>query len=168
MLQKDLDSSPQTPVARTCSCTRSVALACLTVALRVADAHSSLTMSVVECTSELLASRRCLCFRLPTNLLAALSRPYSTTLTDEIVLYVSTALTDLDRLQTSIQTEGFRSLAEGEPVEYYLEAGDDGRTKAVQVTGPNGAPPQVGPHQIASRLESSLFSICWIGASSCF
>ena len=47
-------------------------------------------------------------------------------------------------LQTSIQTEGFRSLAEGEPVEYYLEAGDDGRTKAVQVTGPNGAPPQVG------------------------
>lgn len=46
-------------------------------------------------------------------------------------------------LQTSIQTEGFRSLAEGEPVEYYLEAGDDGRTKAVQVTGPNGAPPQV-------------------------
>lgn len=46
-------------------------------------------------------------------------------------------------VQTSIQTEGFRSLAEGEPVEYFLEAGDDGRTKAVQVTGPNGAPPQV-------------------------
>ncbi len=50
-------------------------------------------------------------------------------------------------LQTSIQTEGFRSLAEGEPVEYYLEAGDDGRTKAVQVTGPNGAPPQVSFQQ---------------------
>ncbi|DBA89423.1 hypothetical protein WJX77_007991 [Trebouxia sp. C0004] len=49
---------------------------------------------------------------------------------------------DLFVHQTSIQTEGFRSLAEGEPVEYYLEAGDDGRTKAVQVTGPNGAPPQ--------------------------
>lgn len=46
-------------------------------------------------------------------------------------------------VQTSIQTEGFRSLAEGEPVEYFLEAGDDGRTKAVQVTGPGGAPPQV-------------------------
>ncbi|KAL0052248.1 hypothetical protein WJX82_010637 [Trebouxia sp. C0006] len=49
---------------------------------------------------------------------------------------------DLFVHQTSIQTEGFRSLAEGEPVEYYLEAGDDGRTKAVQVTGPAGAPPQ--------------------------
>ena len=46
-------------------------------------------------------------------------------------------------LQTSIQTEGFRSLAEGEPVEFFLESGDDGRTKATQVTGPNGAPPQV-------------------------
>jgi 'Cold-shock' DNA-binding domain len=45
--------------------------------------------------------------------------------------------------QTSIQTEGFRSLAEGEPVEFYVEAGDDGKTKAVQVTGPGGAPPQV-------------------------
>lgn len=47
-------------------------------------------------------------------------------------------------LQTSIITEGFRSLAEGEPVEFYVESGDDGRTKAVQVTGPAGAPPQVG------------------------
>ncbi len=46
-------------------------------------------------------------------------------------------------LQTSIITEGFRSLAEGEPVEFYVESGDDGRTKAVQVTGPAGAPPQV-------------------------
>lgn len=46
--------------------------------------------------------------------------------------------------QTSIITEGFRSLAEGEPVEFYVESGDDGRTKAVQVTGPAGAPPQVG------------------------
>lgn len=45
--------------------------------------------------------------------------------------------------QTSIITEGFRSLAEGEPVEFYVESGDDGRTKAVQVTGPAGAPPQV-------------------------
>ena len=46
-------------------------------------------------------------------------------------------------VQTSIITEGFRSLAEGEPVEFYVESGDDGRTKAVQVTGPSGAPPQV-------------------------
>jgi hypothetical protein len=45
--------------------------------------------------------------------------------------------------QTSIITEGFRSLGEGEEVEFYVETGDDGRTKAVQVTGPNGAPPVV-------------------------
>ena len=49
-------------------------------------------------------------------------------------------------MQTSIITDGFRSLAEGEQVEFYVETGDDGRTKAVQVTGPNGAPPLVsGP-----------------------
>ena len=46
-------------------------------------------------------------------------------------------------LQTSIITDGFRSLAEGEQVEFYVETGDDGRTKAVQVTGPGGAPPLV-------------------------
>ena len=51
-------------------------------------------------------------------------------------------------LQTSIITDGFRSLAEGEQVEFYVETGDDGRTKAVQVTGPGGAPPLVGGHLV--------------------
>ena len=46
-------------------------------------------------------------------------------------------------LQTSIHTEGFRSLKESEPVEYELDIGGDGRCKAVNVTGPNGIPPQV-------------------------
>ena len=46
-------------------------------------------------------------------------------------------------MQTSIQTDGYRSLREGEDVEFNIESGDDGRTKAVNVTGPNGAPPQV-------------------------
>ncbi|DBA82790.1 TPA: hypothetical protein ACH3X1_007016 [Trebouxia sp. C0004] len=58
---------------------------------------------------------------------------------------------DLFVHQTSIQTEGFRSLSEGEPVEDYLEAGDDGRTKAVQVTGPKGAPPQGSGRQDARK-----------------
>lgn len=49
---------------------------------------------------------------------------------------------DLFVHQTSIQAEGFRSLREGEPVEYNIATGDDGRTKAVRVTGPNGAQPQ--------------------------
>ena len=61
-------------------------------------------------------------------------------------------------VQTSIQTEGFRSLAEGEPVEYYLEAGDDGRTKAVSVTGPGGAPPQVGLVSCIQRYAWSVLS----------
>ncbi|CAN1802726.1 Cold shock domain-containing protein 4 [Linum perenne] len=51
---------------------------------------------------------------------------------------------DLFVHQSSIRTEGFRSLAEGEEVEYQIENSDDGRTKAVDVSGPNGAPVQGG------------------------
>lgn len=46
-------------------------------------------------------------------------------------------------LQTTIEAEGFRSLREGEEVEFVIEPSGDGRLKAVQVTGPGGAPPQV-------------------------
>eukprot|EP01083_Nonionella_stella_P132711 403494_1 len=41
--------------------------------------------------------------------------------------------------QTAIFKDGFRSLAEGEAVEYKLTTKDNGRTQAVEVTGPNGA-----------------------------
>nr|AFK38382.1 unknown [Medicago truncatula] len=41
--------------------------------------------------------------------------------------------------QSQIQTDGFRSLAEGESVEYQIESDNDGRSKAVSVTGPDGA-----------------------------
>lgn len=40
---------------------------------------------------------------------------------------------DLFVHQTAIISEGFRSLREGEPVEFYIENADDGRSKAVQV-----------------------------------
>lgn len=46
-------------------------------------------------------------------------------------------------LQSSIHAEGFRSLAEGEAVEFSVETGEDGRTKAVEVTGPDGSHVQV-------------------------
>lgn len=45
--------------------------------------------------------------------------------------------------QTNINSEGFRSLREGEAVEFEVEAGPDGRAKAVNVTGPQGGVPEV-------------------------
>ena len=59
--------------------------------------------------------------------------------------------------QTDIITNGFRSLAEVEPVEFVKEAGDDGRTRAVQVTGPNGAPPQGQPRHVVVWPVSPRF-----------
>lgn len=54
---------------------------------------------------------------------------------------------DLFVHQTAIISEGFRSLAEGEAVEFDVETSQDGRQKAVNVTGPNGAQPQGAPRQ---------------------
>lgn len=45
--------------------------------------------------------------------------------------------------QTNIISDGFRSLAEGEQVEFVVDQSDDGRAKAIEVTGPNGSNPQV-------------------------
>lgn len=46
---------------------------------------------------------------------------------------------DLFVHQSSIKSDGYRSLSEGEAVEYVVSEGDDGRTKAVDVTGPDGS-----------------------------
>ncbi|KAF7127430.1 hypothetical protein RHSIM_Rhsim11G0190900 [Rhododendron simsii] len=51
---------------------------------------------------------------------------------------------DLFVHQSSIQSEGFRSLGEGESVEFVVEQDHGGRTKAVDVTGPDGAPGFIG------------------------
>ncbi|KAH7288066.1 hypothetical protein KP509_31G010300 [Ceratopteris richardii] len=40
--------------------------------------------------------------------------------------------------QTAIHAQGFRSLQQGEEVEYVGEEGEDGRWRAIEVTGPNG------------------------------
>uniref|UniRef100_A0A2P2QMF1 CSD domain-containing protein n=1 Tax=Rhizophora mucronata TaxID=61149 RepID=A0A2P2QMF1_RHIMU len=42
---------------------------------------------------------------------------------------------DLFVHQTSIQSDGFRTLYEGQPVEYSVEVGEDGRPKASDVIG---------------------------------
>lgn len=52
---------------------------------------------------------------------------------------------DLFVHQTNISSEGFRSLREGEAVEFEIEAGPDGRSKAVNVTGPGGSAPEGAP-----------------------
>merc|ERR1719189_3294457 len=41
--------------------------------------------------------------------------------------------------QTEVYADGYRSLAEGEPLEFDIQIQDDGRRKAINVTGPNGA-----------------------------
>lgn len=55
--------------------------------------------------------------------------------------------TDVFVHQTSIKMEGFRSLADGENVEYLVETDGNGRKKAAEVTGPNGADVQGAPFQ---------------------
>jgi len=62
--------------------------------------------------------------------------------------------TDVFVHQTAIQTEGFRSLADGEAVEYVVEIDTNGRRKAVQVTGPEGGEPQGAPFRPANDYDS--------------
>eukprot|EP00540_Astrosyne_radiata_P014488 CAMPEP_0116855766 /NCGR_PEP_ID=MMETSP0418-20121206/19484_1 /TAXON_ID=1158023 /ORGANISM="Astrosyne radiata, Strain 13vi08-1A" /LENGTH=190 /DNA_ID=CAMNT_0004488983 /DNA_START=37 /DNA_END=609 /DNA_ORIENTATION=- len=52
---------------------------------------------------------------------------------------------DLFVHQTAIKAQGFRSLADGERVEYRLANDDIGRKRAVEVTGPGGANVQGAP-----------------------
>jgi len=47
--------------------------------------------------------------------------------------------------QSAILADGFRSLAEKELVEYELAKDESGRAKAVNVTGPSGAPVKGAP-----------------------
>jgi protein lin-28 len=54
--------------------------------------------------------------------------------------------------QTAILVEGFRSLAEGEPVEFKVVT-EGGKTKAVDVTGPDGADVQGAPFQPKSDFN---------------
>uniref|UniRef100_A0A061RB10 Cold shock protein (Beta-ribbon, CspA family) n=1 Tax=Tetraselmis sp. GSL018 TaxID=582737 RepID=A0A061RB10_9CHLO len=57
--------------------------------------------------------------------------------------------------QTEIHAEGFRSLGEGEDVEYKIVTGNDGRLKASQVTGPGGSYVKGAPRQYNGGGRSS-------------
>lgn len=59
----------------------------------------------------------------------------------------ATISTSISPLQTAIVSDGFRSLREGEAVEFFVETSDDGRQKAVNVTGPEGAAPEGAPRR---------------------
>ena len=56
--------------------------------------------------------------------------------------------------QTEIQAEGFRSLADGEAVEYLIDTDDSGRRKAIRVTGPDGADVKGAPFRPRDDYDS--------------
>lgn len=66
---------------------------------------------------------------------------------------------DLFVHQSNINAQGFRSLREGEAVEFDVEAGPDGRCKAINVTGPSGAPPQGAPPRQRVAPTSTMQAI---------
>jgi cold shock CspA family protein len=55
--------------------------------------------------------------------------------------------------QTAIQADGFRSLADGEVVEFLVETDQNGRKKAARVTGPDGANVQGAPFRPENDYE---------------
>ena len=55
--------------------------------------------------------------------------------------------------QTSINSEGFRSLAENELVEFKVETDGSGKKKAMEVTGPDGAEVKGAPYNPQSDFE---------------
>jgi len=62
---------------------------------------------------------------------------------------------DLFVHQSAIKAEGFRSLAEGDTVEFQIELGVNEKTKAIDVTGPNGSPLQATKKESYSHGRSA-------------
>lgn len=56
--------------------------------------------------------------------------------------------------QSAIYAEGFRSLADGEAVEYRVTTDNNGRRKAIDVTGPGGVQVQGAPFRPATDYDS--------------
>ena len=66
--------------------------------------------------------------------------------------------------QSNIETTGYRSLQQGEEVEFDLVIGDDGKRKAFRVTGPQGAPPQV---RLGRQAQGAVPRSCRAAACTC-
>jgi len=58
--------------------------------------------------------------------------------------------------QSAVHAKGFRSLAEGEPVEFNTEVNERGKTTAINVTGPNGAFVKGTPKPMKVAEDESL------------
>jgi len=67
----------------------------------------------------------------------------------------STGGADVFVHQSSIHAEGFRSLGEGEEVEYSVETDKEQRVKAVAVTGPQGAYVKGAPKPVYRRYRNN-------------
>jgi hypothetical protein len=59
--------------------------------------------------------------------------------------------------QTEIKAEGFRSLADGEAVEYTTEEDTNGRLKATGLTGPGGANVQGAPRKPQNDYDDNYY-----------
>jgi len=66
--------------------------------------------------------------------------------------------TDVFVHQTEIKKDGFRSLADGEAVQFEVEQDSNtGKTKAVKVTGPGGEDVQGAPYQAQSFDDDGYY-----------
>ncbi|KAF7828966.1 cold shock domain-containing protein 3 [Senna tora] len=75
---------------------------------------------------------------------------------------------DLFVHQSSIRSDGYRSLVEGDCVEFVIASGDREKTKAIDVTGPNGAPLQSKKDNYGSRGGEGGYGFSGGWRGSCF
>lgn len=61
--------------------------------------------------------------------------------------------------QTSIQCNGYRALRNGELVEFEMSFDEEGRKRAIQVTGPDGAQPLVMGHLGSANVVPGMLYV---------
>lgn len=63
--------------------------------------------------------------------------------------------------QSSINSDGFRSLRENDKIEFSIAVGEDKRTRAVDVTGPNGSSLPDNPRKSKSKSDGGRRDNCY-------